>query len=457
MKKILSFTILMGSLLLGATSCTNEEELLFNSSAAERLNEASELYTKSVAAAENGWALEYYPQSSTSEDNPVFGVGYLMMAQFNKDHTVRVGAINAYTGDAYAEDVSLWEVITDMGAVLSFNSQNTVLHTFSNPEDVPFTPDDETGKGFQGDYEFVITEAPESGEYIMLKGKKNGSYNRLTRLEEPTDFEEYIKDVKAFQNKLFSPSAPNHNVITTGGERHRMIMAQNGGDLGLTKTWAYDSDSTFTKVLNPMLVTRHGTKEAGYTYNVRFRSHIAEGDNADKEFVYDADADIFRGVTNPENTIVGGEPYVFFTEAWSVGHKFQMVRSSEGSDSFKTILEAIYQGYRDIKYTFQNVQILKNEDGAQLVVNYRTNKSAAGSVRYNFTYSESDNKVTFAYVEPANTASETQMKSITAINDLVNALNGTFEVEAGASRFNLSTIKLTNAAANSWVVVSYVK
>lgn len=458
MKKILSFTILMGTLLLAGTSCTNEEELLFEGSAAERLNQASELYTKSVAAAENGWALEYYPQGSTSEDNPVFGVGYLMMAQFNKDHTVRVGAVNAYTGDTYQEDTSLWEVITDMGAVLSFNSQNSIIHNFSNPEDVPYTSDDETGRGFQGDYEFVITEAPESGEYIMLKGKKRGSYSRLTRLDEPTDFAEYIADVKEFQNKMFSATAPNHDVITTGGERHKMIMAQNGGNLGLTKTWGYETDSTFTKVLNPMLITRHGTKESGYKYNVRFRSHISEGENADKEFVYDADADIFRGVNNPENIIEGGDPAIFFSEAWNADHKFQMVRTSEASESFAQILSDIYQGYRDIKYTFQNIQLLKTEDGAQVVINYRTNKSAAGSVRYNYSMTEADGNITLSYTGVANSASETQMNSITSIKSLVDALNGTFKVDAGASRFNLSNLKLTNTGnANSWVVISYVK
>lgn len=458
MKKILSFTILLGSLLLATTSCTNEEELLFENSAAERLNMASEKYTSQVTSSQYGWALEYYPQSSTSEDNPVFGVGYLMMAQFNADHTVRVGAINTYTDDSYKEDTSIWEIKTDMGAVLSFDTHNNILHNFSDPEDVPYTSDDETGRGFQGDYEFVMTDVPESGEYIMLKGKKQGSYSRLTRLDEETDFAEYINDVKAFQNNMFSASAPNHDVLTTGGEKFKIIMAQNGGNLGLTKYWGYDTDSTFTKVLNPMLITRHGTKEAGYTYNVRFRSSLSDEEGADKEFVYDADADVFRGVTNSENIIEGGDPAEFFDEAWNAEHKFQMARTSDASDSFAAIIENIYQGYRSIKYTFQNIQLLKNENGAQLVINYRTNKSAAGSVRYNYTYAANDTQVTLSYTGVENSASETQMNSITAIKDLVDALNGTFNVSAGGSRFNLSTIKLTNANdSNSWVVVSYVK
>ena len=53
MKKILTLTFILVSTLT-YTSCTNEEDLIFDKSAAERLNEASDLYSSRLMASPNG-------------------------------------------------------------------------------------------------------------------------------------------------------------------------------------------------------------------------------------------------------------------------------------------------------------------------------------------------------------------------------------------------------------------
>ena len=79
--------------------------------------------------------------------------------------------------------------------MLSFSTYNDILHYFSDPAIY------DQGNGLSGDYEFVMVDVPEDHQTIMLKGKKRGTYVRLTRLPDGTDFETYLKDVYDFQNR----------------------------------------------------------------------------------------------------------------------------------------------------------------------------------------------------------------------------------------------------------------
>ena len=198
MKKIFCISLILASA-LAFSSCVKEEEDIFDKSAAERLNEASDLYSSRLMASPNGWAMQLYP---TTQNEYPYGNGYLLLCRFNADHSVNVSMDNVFSDNKYAEDTSLWEVLTDNGPVLSFNSYNKCLHAFSDPYDLPFTGDkdntiNETGTGAEGDYEFIIVDAPEDASYMMLKGKKRGTYNLLTPIEVGVDYKEYLADVKA--------------------------------------------------------------------------------------------------------------------------------------------------------------------------------------------------------------------------------------------------------------------
>ena len=207
MKKILSLTLILAAT-CAVTSCVQEEDLIFDKTAAERLNEASSLYSSRLMASPNGWAMQLYP---TNENEYPYGNGYLLLCRFNKDHSVNVSMDNVFSDNKYKEDTSLWEIITDNGPVLTFNSHNSCLHAFCDPEDIFFTgtaeeSNDETGKGCQGDYEFIIVDAPEDASYMMLKGKKRGTDNLLTPIEQGVEYADYLADVKTFQNMMFPHS-----------------------------------------------------------------------------------------------------------------------------------------------------------------------------------------------------------------------------------------------------------
>ena len=65
MKKILSISLILAAA-LAFTSCVKEEEDIFDKSAAERLNEASDLYSKRLMASPNGWAMQLYPTNEAT-------------------------------------------------------------------------------------------------------------------------------------------------------------------------------------------------------------------------------------------------------------------------------------------------------------------------------------------------------------------------------------------------------
>ena len=166
MKKII-FSLAIAAIALSLTGCAGEEDNIFEKSAAERLNESSDKYSARLEAQPNGWAMQYYP---TLKDVSPAGSGYLILMDFNPDNSVRVAMDNRFSGNQYSTATSGWEVIKDNGPVLSFNTYNSCMHAFSDPEDIPWTSDNEQSEGCGGDYEFIIVDAPEDASYMMLKG-----------------------------------------------------------------------------------------------------------------------------------------------------------------------------------------------------------------------------------------------------------------------------------------------
>ena len=224
---------------------------MFDKTAAERLNEASSLYSQRLTASPNGWAVQLYP---TTQNEAPYGTGYLLMFRFHANKSVDASMNNLLSNGKYLSATSSWDVITDNGPVLSFDTYNPVVHAFSDPEDVPQTGDrdntiDETGTGIGGDFEFIIVDAPEDASYMMLKGKKRGTYNLLTPVEEGVDFETYLSDVKSFQSKMFPSTQPSFDVLHIGGDRYKMIDYAGG----VPNIYPYDGDAvmdhTFVSVM----------------------------------------------------------------------------------------------------------------------------------------------------------------------------------------------------------------
>ena len=449
MKKILSLTLLLAAG-IGFTACVNEEDDLFDKTAAERLNEASALYSSRLMAQPNGWAMQLYP---TNDNEAPYGSGYLVLCRFNKDHSVVVSMKNQFTDNVYRTDTSLWEVITDNGPVLSFNSHNDCLHAFTDPEDILWTgnpdePNNETGTGVGGDYEFIIVDAPEDASYMMLKGKKRGTYNLFTPVEEGVEYESYLADVETVMKTMFPSSNPTFDVLHTPNGDFKMT----GIDDGIPNIFPYDGDEIIDESFNAFLITKRGDD---YYLRLRdsFKIENGEEEASEQEFMYHPDQDLFIGTGDDRFIIDGDEPNRFFRQALiDETRQWRWTAKSEMSAAYGDLMTRLSEAFKSKKLTYDR-NILKyntSKDKVVMTVSYKRNTSTI-SLDYIFGYSFDDsNKLTLTYEGPNDKAAETMLTQIPEIQAIVDAMNGQLNVKPSGTRFNLNNLRIETKDSNLW-------
>lgn len=207
MKKFLIYTLGLAAAATALTACSNEQDDVFGSTAAERLNETNAATREVLTSKPNGWALQMF----TTEREP----GYTFLCNFDKNGAVKIAANHKWIGGNYAEETSLFDMIADNGPVLSFSSYNTIFHILATPEDFGETSINEQGYGHKGDYEFIIMDA--KPDRILLKGKKWGQKAILTALPEDADWQSYLTGLKSVQNSMFSSKLPQLKLVTPQG------------------------------------------------------------------------------------------------------------------------------------------------------------------------------------------------------------------------------------------------
>lgn len=453
MKKILYFSLLLG-ITLSFTSCKDDEDLLFNDSAAERLNQIKSVYSQRLWASPNGWAMQYYP---TYENEAPYGTGYLMLCDFNEDYSVRV-AISTYNSftqkNEYKEDVSAWEIITDNGPVLSFNSYNSVLHTFSDPEDIPSTTDEtETGRGYEGDYEFVIVDAPEDASHMMLKGKKRGTYSLLTPMEEGVDYEEYLTDIREFHNLMFATDSPTFDVIYFGDNRYKLEDANDG----IPNIYPYDGDAILDESFNPFLITKRGDD-----YYLRFRDEFKVNENETvQDFRYDKEKDIFVSVDNPEYYMDGDSPLRFYKEtideksgSWEI--------INENSDAYTQAYASLVSDFKNFGATLQSASICwaKDKDDTEYVygldLKYRMGKTTSHAI-YKLNPTVDGDVLKFEY-DGALKSGENILNRIPETKNFIDFICRQYNVTASKTKFNQNTLRFTSVSEpDMWFVIKFTK
>lgn len=458
MRKILSATLLFVAA-LGFTACSGEEDDLFDMSAAERLNAAKDLYSSRLMAQPNGWAMQFYPTYDNEAPN---GKGYLLLTRFNKDFTADVcGYIWPYwsedqVGQAgssetewrvhylnlYRETTAFWEIITDNGPVLSFNTYNDNMHYFSDPD--YRSSDSEHGTGFGGDYEFIVVEAPDDASYMMLKGKKRGTYNLLTPIEEGIVYEDYMADVTNFQNYLFPTNAPTFNVVHFGDSIYKMI----GAEEGLPNIYPYDGDPIANESFNPFLITKRGDN-----YYLRFRDAREFPDNVTvQDFLYNTEKDVLESVDYPDYFIGGDTVARFLNEALYANRQWQINSRSEMSASMKETYTAMSDQMRAGKYTLSNVAIILDPNGVPSIsIRYTANRTNANMYyKVNIVREGNDLVVNLGEVSDGG---RVLLQKFPAIETFMNTLCRRLTGAAATTQFNLNTIKLISADnADDWYV-----
>lgn len=448
----------------GVTSCNNEEADIFDASAAERLNAASALYSARLTAQPNGWAMQYYPTYDDEEPN---GAGYLMLCRFNKDFTVDVSGYNwpywasvfnvesrdyemkVFYNKQYITDTSYWEVITDNGPVLSFNSYNNAMHLFSDPDYY------ETGTGFGGDYEFVIVDAPEDASYMMLKGKKRGTYNLLTPVEEGVDYETYLREVSNFQNVHFTDKSPVGCYIVFGDSIYNMEDA-NGG---LPSIYPKGSDKIANQSFNPFLITKRGND-----FYLRFRDAFERDDMEGvlQDLRYIPEEDRFVCTDNPNFRIEPHNANEFFWETLNNNHIYSLLREVPEAETSAKMGEAYATALKDMKavnknFVFDELRFRLGEEGtAEWVFKYQTTTSAREMVMVYDMVAEPDG-FTLTFKEAKTEYAANILNRVNGVKEIItNLFSQKFKVVGYGTQFDLSKVKFVSESdPDFWFVLRY--
>ena len=102
--------------------------------------------------------------------------------------------VTAYSQNAPEKAVvSSYKLTTDDGAVLSFDTYNSVLHYYATADGAHYQ-----ARG--GDFEFVIKSVTKNR--IVLRGKRSGNYCYLDRLTGEETISEYLAKMAAAERKL---------------------------------------------------------------------------------------------------------------------------------------------------------------------------------------------------------------------------------------------------------------
>lgn len=189
MKLTRSFAILFAAaMLLPLASCLKEQADVFQTPSSQRMQNYLEMVRKTLQEPKNGWALSYYPGASSA----TCYMGVKFAAQ----------QVTAYSQDAPTEAVtSSYKLTTDDGAVLSFDTYNTVLHYYATA-----SSDHYQARG--GDFEFDLISV--SAERIVLRGKRSRNLCYLDPLPKDKDATAFLGEMNAAKDAL--------NIVSFAGE-----------------------------------------------------------------------------------------------------------------------------------------------------------------------------------------------------------------------------------------------
>lgn len=185
MKKTIAYLLIIP--LAGLFSaCNREEKNLFDGSAAERLQKSIATTKGYLIDAPTGWEMLYFPYPESA--------GYVLLCKFESNGKVTIGAKNRISSnDQFKTEESLWNIDGTQSTTLSFHSYNSLLSIFADPLS--------DGVGYNGDYEFVVLDS--KADKLKLKGKKNGAYIEMNRLNDTQDWKAYYESIDQFNEYVF--------------------------------------------------------------------------------------------------------------------------------------------------------------------------------------------------------------------------------------------------------------
>lgn len=325
---------LAASLLFSVASCSHEEDNIWKDSAAERTERVVKEQREVLCGAEFGWNMYYFAPES---DNG--GVNFTL--KFNENSSVVIGSKNIYNTTSYAEETSMWEIITDNGPVLTFNSYNQIFHYFSDPDANGIVGTGSQGVGLGGDYEFMIMSySPDS---VILKGKKTGVYCKMFPLQADEIGEAYFQKLDEFESSMFNSIFPYIWLEVENGERYTAKFATSSRTIDFV---IEGGDPLFDTHTVPYVVTNKG---------IRLFEPF-EGDNESfsvQNFVYNVDNTTLTCTDDGKSEFTAGNLAEFFAtkkQKWAID-------ADKVGGTFQEAYTNIIDRCKIIRYNLNNLYI----------------------------------------------------------------------------------------------------
>lgn len=456
MKKL--FYISAFILTLSLSACApSEVDDIFGESPAARMDNAVKNYTEMFKADGGRWLMQYFCNAGEP--------GYNYIMTFHGDGTVDISTKNSeVNGGAFITDKSLWEVVSDYGPVLSFNTYNKAFHVFANPELELGTSGSSSstyGKGHEGDYEFIIVGSTENE--VKLRGKKTAITIIMRRLpvsEVATD-EEYFNNLTTVLNTTFNNRINNYVLTTASGKRY--ICNGDGGPIN-SMFWSFYPEGGSLldngEYMNAIFTT-HGVH---FMQPLDFLHEYDENDVAAQSFEIQPDGTLL--CTEDGLTTIKGPAFADLFHQKQIGWNLSKVEG-EMSGDFLTIYNQIVAEAKDTKvnnkplnYRFQWLQLGYDNSKAKyrLYFRYHTGNNY-GSIYVDHEIID-DHTIKFSFDPNATPAYDTNggklydwLPSLRAMVDLLC----TGEYELSADNLMVSNPMLMKSKSNpsNFVVLKF--
>ena len=415
------YLVIIGLLAATFAACSRDEESLFDKPAAIRAQEAIENAFDVLTSQEAGWEMAYFPNLENTAK------GYNMVVKFKKDGSVSVTAKNGTTtmNKIVTDSASTWQVKSDYGPILTFDTYNKVLHAWANPGT--------DGSGLLGDYEFLILKA--TPELVLLKGKKHSAYSVLRPVKNP-DVAAYFAASEKMQKMLFG----NNNIVTLTQGNEKMYLYNGASGQFMSAPYGSALDEA-AATLHPVCST-----EDGIVVSTGFGEDVH-----DHVFIYDSikgelRSELSDAVMNAGNlNVLFGAYFTDNALGWSI--------NTAAIDSVASFLEQVNTFAQDTKknaniklFGYGYNQSLNMYEGSHFILlQFAYKKQGKGKeqvvkLTWKCDITVDENDVTIANVEPNDNTTSTWLSNIPVIQSIIDSVVGTFTATPSETNlFNAAT------------------
>lgn len=387
MRKIFKYTILFALLTLAFISC-KDDNLIWDKSAAIRLQEAIEKLDRVLLSSEGGWKVTYYTDTAN------YG-GYNILLRFQENGKVTIQGDNIFKP---GEHTSSYIVKAPQSVGLIFETYNDAWHPLADP--------DTTGLGggggytLGGDNELIWQQTSENEDTIYFYARKTQSPVEFVRNNE--NWNVYISKINGLMDDFFQNNGMNKyfkQIRFSDGSEPVVLYGGYNADRVINRVYkANDRDSIYRNS------TGYGFSETG----IHFTKPTSGSGKLLQDFTYSGGqfTSMENGVTATIEPISQPD-YVFPGVKTSFMNGLTYYQITEFDTAMYSVAEKILDkivAQNDIQ-RFYGFYIYPTQAGNGFTLNvlYISKSEAlevAAQVPLTFAYGDRDDKVILRYSIP---------------------------------------------------------